>query len=102
MARKLTVPLNSYVDNRESYTRNSGELIEPKMNSLRDYYGPGQEERALICSIRVQIDGTRSEFLNVLEGDDPDAVVRTFSRKFNLNHSSTSDLLKQVKNQYFY
>ena len=30
----------------------------------------------LICSIPVQIDGSRTEFLNVLEGDDPDRLVR--------------------------
>lgn len=35
--------------------------------------------KKLICSIRVQIDGNRSEFLNVLEGDNPDLVVRKFA-----------------------
>ena len=53
---------------------------------MLDDYGFEDDQRRLVCSIRVEIDGGRSEFLNVLEGDDPAAVVRKFSRKFNLTH----------------
>lgn len=57
-------------------------------------YNQEEDNRELVCSIRVQIDGDHYEFLNILEGDDINYVVRSFSQKFNLTNSSTSELLK--------
>ena len=61
-------------------------MYQPNRQPMLDDYGFEDDQRRLVCSIRVDIDGGRSEFLNVLEGDDPAAVVRKFSRKFNLTH----------------